>query len=82
MLVSLVAIGNSKGIRLPKTVIDQLNVEDTLELEIDDGKMVLTPIQSKARHGWNEFFAVMHQTKEDGLLDEAPIDSEAFEWEW
>jgi len=82
MLVSLVAIGNSKGIRLPKTVIDQLQVEDKLELEIDDTKIVLKPIKSKARQGWNEAFTNMHQMNEDSIIDEVQIDSEAFEWVW
>jgi len=82
MLVSLVAIGNSKGIRLPKTVIDQLQVEDKLELEIDDSKIVLKPIKSKARQGWDESFINMHQTNEDTIIDEAAIESEAFEWCW
>ncbi len=82
MLVSLVAIGNSRGIRLPKAVIDQIGIEDTLELEIEDGKIVLTPTQSRARKGWDEAFAEMHQAGDDHMIDEAPIDSEDFEWIW
>lgn len=82
MLVSLIDIGNSRGIRLPKAVIDQLGVDAAFELEIDDGAIVLKPVQAKARQGWSEAFMAMHQANEDRVVDESPIDSEAFEWIW
>lgn len=81
MLVSLIDIGNSRGIRLPKAVIDQLQVDAAFELEIDDGAIVLKPVQAKARQGWGEAFMAMHQANED-VIDESRIDSEAFEWIW
>ena len=82
MLVSLIDIGNSRGIRLPKAVIDQLQVDNAFELEIDGGAIILKPVQNKARQGWTEAFTAMHQADEDRLIDESSIDSEAFEWVW
>ena len=37
MQVTLIKIGNSKGVRLPKAVIDQACLEDKIELEVRDG---------------------------------------------
>lgn len=82
MLVSVVPIGNSKGIRLPKAIIEQLNVSDTLDLEVNNQQIILTPIRSKTREGWIESFQQMNQDKDDTLLIDDSIQNEAFEWEW
>lgn len=82
MLVSVVPIGNSKGIRLPKAIIEQLNVSDTLDLEVNNQQIILTPIQTKTREGWIESFQQMNQDKDDTLLIDDSIQNEAFEWEW
>lgn len=82
MLVSLIAIGNSKGIRIPKNIIEQLQVEDTLELSIENNKIVLNPVKSLPRQTWAEAFKNMHENGEDKILDAPYLDSEAFDWEW
>ena len=82
MLVSVVPIGNSKGIRLPKVILEQLQINDKLDLEVENQKIVLKPITKAPRTGWNEAFQKMHERNEDRLLMADTIDSEAFEWEW
>ena len=82
MLVSVVPIGNSKGIRLPKTIIEQLNVSDKLDLEVDNQQIILKPVQTKTRDGWIESFKQMHQEENDNQLIDDSIKNEAFEWEW
>lgn len=82
MLISVVPIGNSRGIRIPKAVLDQLNIKDTLELEIEDKKLILKPASGKPREGWETAFAEMKKHKEDVLLIQDERTQEAFEWEW
>lgn len=82
MLVSVVPIGNSKGIRLPKTILDQLQVSDQLELEVENQQIILKPVIKQSRKGWHEAFAKMYNTNEDVLLVTDQTDSEVFEWEW
>lgn len=82
MLVSVVPIGNSKGIRLPKAILEQLKISDKLELEVDNQRIILSPLAKVPRVGWSEAFVRMHGEQQDGLLLEETIDSEAFEWEW
>jgi antitoxin MazE len=55
MKVAIVPIGNSRGLRLPKTVIEQCLFTDAAELTIEDGRVVLTPIRHP-RAGWAEAF--------------------------
>lgn len=82
MLISVIPIGNSKGIRLPKAILEQLNIQDTMELEVEERKLILKPISKKPRSGWEEAFKEMDSNHEDTLLMSEIQDSEAFEWEW
>jgi antitoxin MazE len=85
MRARLVPIGNSKGIRLPRAVIEQCALEDEIELEVKKDHLVLRPVK-KLRQGWEEAFKKMHKAGDDKLLDEA--DAHAFtprdqkEWVW
>ena len=81
MIISLVPIGNSKGIRLPKVILEQLNITDKLELEVADKQLVLKPLNKTPREGWEESFTEMRQNKEDKLIMVDEFDG-AFEWEW
>ena len=56
MKVSLIAIGNSRGIRLPKAVLEQCGFGDSAEMTVERGRVVLSP-SKKARAGWAEAFA-------------------------
>ena len=81
MIVSVVPIGNSKGIRLPKVILEQLNITNKLELEVSDKQLVLKPVNEIPRKGWEEAFAAMRLNNEDKLIIiEETVG--AFEWEW
>lgn len=82
MLVSVVAIGNSKGIRLPKAILEQLNISDTLELKIENQQIILIPVHATPRLGWREEFTKMHENNQDSLLLTDSNEVEIFEWEW
>ncbi len=68
MLVNLIKIGNSKGIRLPKAIIDQLNLEDQLDLEVENEAIVIRPAK-QPRSGWAGAAAQCHNAGEDSLDD-------------
>ncbi len=59
MKANIVQIGNSKGIRIPKTLLEQLKFEKTVELEILPEGLLMRPISTKSnsRDGWAEQFA-------------------------
>ncbi len=80
MVVSVVPIGNSRGIRFPKIVLDKFRVKDKIDMEVTENGILLTPIESSPRSGWAEAFCKMHENKEDSLYD-IPESGE-FEWEW
>lgn len=80
MEIPLINIGNSKGIRLPKAILEQYNISDTLELILEKGRIILKP-KSMPRKGWEKSFRQMHENGEDQLLIDSVFDDESFE-EW
>ncbi len=80
MDVSVISIGNSKGIRLSKTLIEKYNIKDTLELILEKGYIVLKP-KSAPRKGWDKAFKKMHENGDDKLLISDVFDDENLD-EW
>lgn len=80
----IVKMGNSRGIRIPKLLLDQLGLGEEVELAIQNDQLVVRPIQ-RPRFGWEEQFALMAERGDDRLLDEegARLSQwDADEWEW
>ncbi|MFA7615540.1 MAG: AbrB/MazE/SpoVT family DNA-binding domain-containing protein [Moheibacter sp.] len=80
MEVQLINIGNSKGIRLPKAILDEYNISDKIELILEKGRIILKP-KSNPRKGWEKSFKQMHENGDDKLLMDDIFDEEIFE-EW
>ncbi len=80
MNVSVIAIGNSKGIRLTKTIIEKYNIKDTVELVLEKDCIIIKP-KATPREGWEDSFRLMHKDGEDTLLIKDVLEDENFE-EW
>lgn len=82
MLVSLVDIGNSKGIRLPNGLIKQLGLGKLVEMKIQDKGILIEPAVSP-RAGWEAAFQEMRSNQDDLLLDDIQDhDWDDKEWTW
>jgi antitoxin MazE len=68
MHASLVRIGNSRGVRLPKNVIEAAGLQDDLDLEVRQGAVIIRNAAT-ARSGWAEAAAACHAAAEDDLSD-------------
>jgi antitoxin MazE len=80
MQVSVIDIGNSKGIRLTKTLLERYEIRDKVELIMEKGRIILKPV-SKPRQGWEKAFQHMHEQGDDKLLiDDIFIDENPDEW--
>ena len=81
MQTKLIRIGNSQGVRLPKSIIEQIGIVDQLEMEVSDGCVIIRPASSP-RDDWAEAAAACHQVGEDTLDDwDATIGDFEGEWE-
>jgi len=80
MELSVIQIGNSKGFRLSKTLIEKYNIKDRIELILEKGYMILKPI-SKPRKDWETAFKEMDENGDDQLLFNDVFENENLE-EW
>jgi antitoxin MazE len=82
MRARVIRIGNSQGLRIPKTLLDQCGIEDVVELTVEEGRIAISPVSSP-RAGWAEAARQMAARGEDGLVDEAtPTAFDDSEWQW
>ena len=63
----IVKIGNSRGIRIPKLLLDQAELGEEVELEAGEGQVVIRAVRNP-RRGWDEQFAEMADRGDDRLL--------------
>jgi len=80
MEVSVVKIGNSRGIRFSKTIIERYNIRDTVEMILDKGHIIIKPL-SIPRKGWDKAFMEMHANGDDKLIMPDIFEEENLE-EW
>ncbi len=83
MKLRLIQIGNSRGVRIPKAIIEQCDLKDEVELTVKDGVLTIAPAPS-LREGWDTAFRAMAEAGDDTLLipDDLDAESDAKEWEW
>lgn len=74
----IIKIGNSKGLRLSKSILDRYQIKDKVEVILEEGRIILKPI-AKPREGWDKAFREMHQQGDDQLLVNDIFDDEHLE---
>ncbi len=80
MEISIIQIGNSKGFRLTKTILERYNITDKIELIFEKGQIILRPV-SAPRKGWDKAFQKMNENGDDQLLFDDVFDDENLD-EW
>ena len=82
MKARLVRIGNSRGVRLPKPLIEEARLKDEVQLRVRDGAIVITSM-TRPRAGWAEAAREGRRQGDGGLLDEPiPTEFDLKEWRW
>lgn len=80
MEIPIIAIGNSKGIRIPKIYLEKYNMKDVLDISFEEDKIVLKAINTP-RQGWEKSFKKMNEIGDDKLLINDFFEDENLE-EW
>ena len=85
MKTKVVKIGNSRGIRIPKAIIDESGLKSEVELEVINGQIIIKSL-SKNRDSWDSAFKKMAKNRDDILLDPNTLAEQSTwdkeEWEW
>jgi antitoxin MazE len=79
MRVDLIKIGNSKGLRLPKPLLEACGITDSIELEIRDKQLILSA-RTTPRAGWAE--ALQEATEDENWTEwqMAPVENDGWDW--
>jgi antitoxin MazE len=80
---SIVKIGNSRGIRLPKFLIEQMGLGEQVEISVRRNQIIIRPVAPRPRADWDEQFRAMATNGEDALIDApTPTQFDKQEWQW
>jgi len=84
---SLIAIGNSQGIRIPKPIIKQAHLENSeLELVVVEEGLLIKPIEKNPRENWvrdiEQVYGNNQHKKDEALLEEMLDDSDLEDHIW
>ncbi len=78
----IIQIGNSKGIRVPKVLLEHAHLPDEVELQAENGRLIVRAARGP-RAGWADAAKAMHDRADDHLLDiPASSQFEEKEWRW
>lgn len=82
MKTRLVRIGNSRGVRIPKPLIEEAGLSDEVEVQARDGAILIARV-ARPRTGWAEAARQLHEREGDRLLDApSPTRFDVKEWKW
>jgi antitoxin MazE len=80
--VQLTRIGNSRGVRIPKPVIEQCGLGDEVELRVTEQGLTIAP-HRPPRSGWKDAFSREQSSSDELLLQELPANAfDREEWKW
>ena len=81
MEIPIVKIGNSRGFRLSKTILEKYQIKDKVELILEKNQIIIKPL-AEPRKGWDLKFKEMHANGDDKLLMDEVFEDETLEdWE-
>jgi antitoxin MazE len=84
-MTMLTKIGNSQGIRIPKPIIKQANLENSeIEFEVTKDGLLLKPVKKVSRKDWEKNIKeiLSKNTQEDEAVLQEWLDEPLDEWEW
>lgn len=83
MKARIVRIGNSRGVRIPKAMLEEAGLEGAVELTLGPDGILIAPA-SRPRSTWTSAARLVREREEGDLLDTTtvPTLSEELEWEW
>jgi antitoxin MazE len=85
MKTRLKKIGNSKGITLSKTLLEQYHFEDEVEIIASEDGLLIRPATAKSRENWEEQFKSLikpGQKKDYEVINYFPNSFDEKDWTW
>jgi antitoxin MazE len=80
METTLRKIGNSRGVILPAVLLAQVGIEDQVDIQVEQGKLILMPAYKRPRVGW--FDGYQAEQDDDAWQGYIATAEEDNEWTW
>lgn len=83
MLTTIRKVGNSKGVLIPAAFLASCQIEADVDMQLQDGQIVIRPVKRKPRDGWfDQAAAVPPEEMTDAQAwDSASVSGDS-EWVW
>jgi len=81
MKAFIISIGNSRGLRIPKALLEQVGMTDEVDLSVHNNQIVIQA-SSPARQGWEEAFRRANDGVEEIVLGDLMNEWDETEWQW
>lgn len=75
-------IGNSRGVVIPKAILEQVGFDDQADLVIEGDRLVLSKPKKNPREGWAEDSKGIAEAGEDGLVLGDFMNDADKDWVW
>ena len=82
VIVKIIPIGNSKGIRIPSSVLKQCDMDSQVFMEVKNRNIIIRPAGERPRKDWGRKFKEMKKNGDDGMIIDDVLDMESDAWEW
>ena len=82
MILDIVKIGNTQGIRIPKNILEECGISEQIDIEVKNHSILIKTVNP--RKNWAESFKKMRENEDDKMLidDNIDLENEDGEWEW
>ena len=86
MKIDIIQIGNSKGIRIPKALLEECGINGSVNITVENKKLIISSAR-KPREGWAEAAKLCHERGDDDSAEmrewrEFPNKFDDEEWTW
>ena len=80
MEASIIKIGNSKGLRLSKTILEKYNIQDKVEIILEKGQIIIRPLATPRKNLDHQFRKMTENGDDQLLMDDVFEDESLDEW--
>ncbi|CAM3786514.1 AbrB/MazE/SpoVT family DNA-binding domain-containing protein [Polynucleobacter brandtiae] len=75
-------IGNSRGVVIPKVILEQVGFNEEVDLVVEDGTLILSKPKKSSREGWAEQAKAITEVGDDQLVLGDFNNDEDKDWIW
>lgn len=80
--VAIRAVGNSKGVVIPRIILEQSGIEGVVEMVVDGEKIILSKPKNNVRERWSQDAQNLVKTGDDQLALGDFANNEDGDWVW